>query len=219
MKFLIVGIGSIGKRHLRNLRALGYGDLLAYRSSRRDVEAIEREFGVRSFFDLEQALAEKPDVVIVSNPTHWHIPVALAAARAGAHLFLEKPLSHTLEGVSELSALVKQHNLKAMVAYPLRFYAGTQKMRALLKEGAIGQPLYVRAEVGSYLPDWRPGSDYRQVYSAHAEMGGGVLLDLSHEVDYLYWLFGPPENLTAQIQNTGALEIDAEDNVDILMQT
>ncbi len=219
MKFLVIGCGSIGKRHLRNLCALAYDDLFVLRSSRRDAEAIEREFGAKSFFSLEEALAQKPDIVIVSNPTHLHIPTALATARAGAHLFIEKPLSHSLEGVSELADLVKRQNLKAMIAYPLRFYPGTQKMRQLLQENTIGRPLYVHAEVGSYLPDWRPGRDYRQLYSAHAKMGGGVLLDLSHEVDYLYWLFGTPENLTAQIQNTGALEIDAEDNVNILMET
>ncbi len=219
MKFLVIGCGSIGKRHLRNLQALGYTDLLVYRSQRKDVEAIEREFGVVSFFDLDQALAEKPDIVIIANPTHLHIPAALAAARAGAHLFIEKPLSHSLENVRELVDLVTRENLRAMVAYPLRFYPGTQKMRDLLEAGAIGNPLYVHAEVGSYLSDWRPGSDYRQLYSAHADQGGGVILDLSHEVDYLYWLFGAPRRLSAHIQQTGALEIHAEDNADILMET
>ncbi len=219
MKFLVVGCGSIGKRHLRNLRALGYDDILVLRSRRKDVDVIEREFGAVSFFDLDQALAEKPDIVIIANPTHLHVPVALAAARSGAHLFIEKPLSLSLDGVAELLALIKQNSLQAMVAYPLRFHPGLRKMRSLLQEGAIGKPLYVHAEVGSYLPDWRPGSDYRQLYSAHADQGGGVILDLSHELDYLFWLFGAPRRLSAHAQRTGALEIHAEDSADILMET
>jgi predicted dehydrogenase len=197
---------------------LGYTDLLVCRSRPDQVDDIEREFGARSFFDLNVALAQQPDVVLITNPTVLHIPVALAAAQAGCHLFIEKPVSHAMAQIQDLRRLVAQKQLVAMVAYNLRFQPGLRLMSSLLQAGEIGRVLSVRAEVGSYLPDWRPNTDYRQTYSAKAELGGGVVLDLSHELDYLVWLFGPVRYVSSMMGTLGNLEIESEDTAEILLE-
>ncbi len=218
MKFLVVGSGSIGQRHLRNLHALGYTALSVLRSRKVDVKEIEPQFGVVSFFNINDALAESPDVVIIANPTAYHIQPAINAARAGCDLFIEKPLSHSWDQVDDLMSLVTKKGLVALVAYNLRFHAGLNRVHNLVSQGEIGQPLFARAEVGSYLPDWRPDRDYRTVYSGRADQGGGVLLDLSHDLDYLLWFFGPAQAVTASMSKVSDLAIDVEDTVDMFIE-
>jgi predicted dehydrogenase len=218
MKFLIIGSGSIGKRHLGNLQRLGWQDVLAHDTQETVLEDIKKDYGVQTYSSLEIALGEAPDIVILANPTAFHIPYALASAKAGTHLFIEKPISHSMEGIPELLATVQEKNLLAMIAYSLRFFEGIRLMRDLIIKGEVGEPLYVRVEAGQYLPDWRPGSDYRKGYSAQLEQGGGVILDLSHELDYILWLFGPVRNVSSMMAKVGNLEIDVEDTADILME-
>ncbi len=134
MEVLIVGLGAIGQRHARNLRALlGSGVVLsAYRArrlpsvvtDRLGVAAgadVEREYGLQVYGSLDAALAQAPRAVIICNPTRLHMPVALSAARAGAHLFVEKPLSHDLEGVEELAHLAAERHLVTLVGYSCGF--------------------------------------------------------------------------------------------------
>lgn len=218
MKFLIVGCGSIGKRHLRNLLSLGYEDVTIFDPQKAVIEDIRREFDLPSYDNLEMALVKSPDAVILSNPTAHHIPSAIQAAQSGAHLLIEKPIAHSTDQVGDLIAEVKTRNLVAMIAYSLRFFDGINLMRDLLIDDVIGETLYVQAEVGQYLPDWRPEVDYRNVYSAKAKQGGGVVLDLSHELDYLVWLFGPVSSVSSQIGKVSNLEIDVEDTADMLME-
>lgn len=211
MRFLIVGCGSIGRRHLLNLRALGYSEIDVYSRDRLRGEALERELEVRAFYDLDEALGRQPDTVFITNPTALHAPAAMRAAQAGCHLFIEKPLSGSLEGIEALSAEVKRRRLVAMVGYNLRFHVGLQRIKQTIEAQKIGRVLFARAQAGQYLPDWRPGKDYRCNYSARAELGGGVVLDLSHEIDYLYWLFGPAASVTAAMKTLGSLAVDVED--------
>ena len=217
MKFLIAGLGSIGRRHLRNLLALGERDILLYRthqSSLPDDELAELPVAA----DLEAALACRPEVVIVSNPTALHLAVAIPAARAGCHLLLEKPVSHTLAGLDELNEAVQESGSRVLVGYQFRFHPGLQKAAALLQAGAIGRPLSARAHWGEYLPGWHPWEDYRQSYSAQASLGGGALLTLSHPLDYLRWLFGDVESLWAFAGKQSDLELDVEDCAEIGLQ-
>src|SRR5450755_2840128 len=167
VKFLVVGLGGIGQRHTRNLRSLlgDSCDIIAYRV-RRDspiltdtlqVEArdgLEERYAIRSFDRLDQALAERPDAVLICNPSSLHMEVALEAARAGCHLLIEKPLSHTLEGIDELEAVVKSQNLVCMIAYQLRFHPCLTVSHRLFSEGAIGRAVACRATIGEYLPGW-----------------------------------------------------------------
>lgn len=213
MRILITGLGSIGKRHLHNLLSLGQSDLLLLRSRPGTLSEVP---DLPVFTDLGLALASKPDLVIVANPASLHVQTALEAAKAGVHLFIEKPLSNTLESVDELKKLVEQRGLVAMVGFDLRFDEGLQKANALLTGGRIGRLLSVRAEVGQYLPDWRPDQDYRQTVTAQAELGGGVILELCHELDYAGWLAGPIEKVACIDGKVGDLEVDVEDTAEII---
>ncbi len=231
MKILIVGLGGIGQRHLRNLRALLGADveIFAYRvrklspvitptlqiAADRDVE---REYQLRIFGDLESALSEKPDIAFICNPSSLHVPVALACVRAGCDLFVEKPLSDGLAGLPELQAAVEEHARIVMVGYQLRFHPCFLRMQEIIGKGLLGNLLGVRAAVGEYLPGWHRYEDYRQMYAARADLGGGVILSQIHEFDYLYALFGKAKRLFSIGGHWSNLEIDVEDVASTLMQ-
>lgn len=231
MKVLMIGLGGIGQRHLRNLHTR-LGDrleVLAYRVRRTtpvltdklQVEpgepSLEERYRIRVFDDLDAALAQRPDAAFVCNPSSLHVPVALAAARAGCHLFVEKPLSHDLADVDALVEAVHSRGLVGLVAYQLRFHPCLQHVKALLDRQAIGRVVAVRAEVGEHLPSWHPYEDYRQMYASRRDQGGGVVLSQIHELDYIYWLFGYPRRLYAVGGQLTRLEVDVEDVASLLM--
>jgi predicted dehydrogenase len=231
MRILMVGLGGIGQRHLRNLRTLLGRDLevLAYRVRRLarvvtptlQVDAardVEKEYQVRVFTDLEEALARKPSVAFICNPSSLHVPVARQCLAAGCDLFLEKPLSHNLDGVRELITAAQQGRRVAMVGYQLRYHPCYETLRDVLSRGMIGAPVLVRAVVGEYLPGWHSYEDYRQMYAARADLGGGVILSQIHEFDYLYSLFGLPQSVFALGGHLSSLEIDVEDATSVLMR-
>lgn len=214
MKFLIAGFGSIGRRHFRNLKSLGEKDILFYRTGHSQLAAEELEgFIVES--DPAAALAYKPDAVIVANPTALHLDVAIPAAQAGCHLLLEKPLSHSLDRVEELEAAVHASGSRVLMGFQYRFHPGLQQTAELLASGELGKPLSARAHWGEYLPDWHPWEDYRQGYSARGELGGGVVLTLSHPFDYLRWLLGEVDSIWGSIARSGQLDIEVEDQAEI----
>jgi predicted dehydrogenase len=231
LRALIVGLGSIGQRHVRNLRhLLGAGlELYAVRVRARshvldDSGAIESEdglverYGIRVFGELGPALAERPDVVFVTNPSSLHMDVALSAARAGCHLFIEKPLATSTERLEELAESVERAGVVALVGYQLRFHPGFEHVQRLLAAGRPGRVVGVRAAVGESLLTAHPYEDYRESYAARAELGGGVLLGLSHEFDYLQALFGVPRRVFALGGHLSELEIDVEDTVSVLLE-
>ena len=152
------------------------------------------------------------------NPTAFHIPVALAAAEHGCNLFIEKPISHTLEGCEKVLALVKQRELVATVGYNLRFHPTLKAVREIILGGQVGEILSVRAWIGQYLPDWHYGEDYRTGYMARPELGGGVILTLSHELDYLFWLFGEVSEVTAASARPLCLEMSTESLAEITLE-
>ena len=214
-RILIAGLGSIGLRHLNNLLQLGVEDILLLRT--RNEPLIEAPH-LPIFTNLQDALNQKPDAVIVSNPTSHHIETALPAAQASCHLFLEKPLSHTWQDVDTLLATVKQKELISMVGFDMHFDPGLQKVRQLLQDSAIGHVAAIQAQVGQYLPDWHPWEDYRKGVSARVETGGGVILDLIHEIDYVTWLMGDAKEVMSMNGRVSSLEIQTEDTAAILIR-
>jgi predicted dehydrogenase len=232
MRILVVGIGGIGQRHLRNLRTIlgPEAELLAFRvrglrhtlTDQLEVEPgtdVVARYGIRVFDDLEDAIAAAPEAAFVCNPTSLHVPMALRLARAGCHLFIEKPLSHSLEGVDELLAVIGAKGLVSMVGYQLRFHPVVRTLRGWVEHRRMGRIIAVRAEVGEYLPGWHRYEDYRQMYASRADLGGGVILSQIHEVDYLGWLFGWPRRVFAVGGHLSALEVDVEDTASLLMET
>lgn len=217
MKVLIAGLGSIGRRHLRNLRKVGIQDVIAYRVRGNDIPEMD-EYPLPVYDSLTTALTQKPDIVFVTNPTSLHLEVALAAARQGCHLFIEKPLSHTLKSVDELIDIVTTHGSVAMVGCNFRFHPALQQIQRLLVAGSLGRVITARGHAGEFLPGWHPSEDWRLGYSARKELGGGVILTLIHELDYAYWLFGPVRKVFAQAGGWGGLGLDVEDTAEILLE-
>jgi predicted dehydrogenase len=214
MKIMIAGLGSIGRRHFRNLLALGERDILLYRTRHSRLPDDELT-GYPVETDLQAALAQHPQAVIVSNPTALHLEVAIPAARAGCHLMLEKPVAEAMERVPELEAAVSESGVRVLVGFHFRYHPGLHQLRELLSAGEIGRPLSVRAQWGEYLTGWHPWEDYHQAYSARLDLGGGVVLTLSHPLDYLRWLFGEVAALWAFTGMISDLELQVEDTAEI----
>ena len=189
-RFAVIGCGSIGLRHVRNLLELQAGPVLAFdlrEEARKAAAALGR---VEAVDDLDALWRAGPQAAFVTALTDMHVPLAIQAARHDCHLFIEKPLSHSREGVDELCAEVERRRLIAMVACNMRFHPGPAKIKSLLESGAIGNPIAARIQCGAYLPRWRPQQDYFQSYSA-SPVHGGIILDGIHEIDLAVWYFGP----------------------------
>lgn len=216
-RVLIVGAGSAGRRHIRNLLALG-AEVSAVRERVWMSEELEREFGIWTFASLGEALDAGPTAVVVCNRTDQHLGTSLEAARRGCHLYVEKPLAMSLEGIGELQHQVRTRGLVVEVGCMLRFHPNLVMLKRLLDDGAIGAVRFAHAFVGQHLADWRPGQDYRSSYSARRDQGGGVLLDLVHEIDYLLWCLGLPSEVFAFLEHLSNLETDAEDTAELLLR-
>ncbi len=209
---LVVGCGSIGRRHAKNLKSLGLQrlafcdtDVEALQQCRKDVEG-------ELFSNYGEALATfKPDLVLVCTPPVYHVEEALLALRVRAHVFIEKPLSHESSGVEILIAEARRHDRSVQIGYNLRFHPGLQILKELIDSGKIGRVLWLNVEAGQYLPDWRPWQNYRESYSARKELGGGIILDGSHELDYICWLLGRPTEVSCRAEHLSGLEVDVED--------
>lgn len=219
MRFLIVGCGSIGKRHLSNLRLLSAGEAIAYDTKPERREEVGEKYGVKAVSDFEEAMQQKPDAVLVCTPTSLHINYALTAVRRGCHVFIEKPISHIMEGVDELIDIASAKKLVTLVGCNFRFHWGLKLAKKLLDEGKIGRLLCARAEFGQYLPDWHPWEDYKKGYSANKALGGGIILDAIHEIDYVQWMIGKVDAVSCFTGKLSSLDIDTEDMAEILLRS
>lgn len=209
-RLLIVGLGSIGARHAKLARELLPNLEITVLRHGRCPE--KDEYGIDYCVNsLSDALRHNPQAAVIANPATLHLETAIPLARAGVHLLMEKPIADATYGVAELIELCRLHRLVLMTGYNLRFLPSLLRFRELLREESVGRVLSVRAEIGQFLPTWRPNSDYRQNVSAKAALGGGVLLELSHDIDYLRWLFGEVQWVSAFQRKQSDLEIDVED--------
>lgn len=217
MRVLVVGAGSIGLRHIGNLLSIGGVEVSVYRYRTVLAEDLKKKFDVKVYDSLEGAFHAKPNAVVICNRTDQHLSVALNAAERGIHLFIEKPLSHSLKGLHRLSMIVQEQKLVVETGCMMRFHPNLLWMKNAICEGFLGDVYFARVNVGQYLPDWRPDRDYRSSYSAKREQGGGVVLDLIHELDYLSWWFGQVEDVAAILGHLSNLEINSEDVAQILL--
>ncbi len=215
MKFLIAGLGSIGRRHFRNLIALGEKDIILLRSHRATLPDDELA-GYPVETNLIEALkTHKPDAVIIANPTSLHLDVAIPAAEAGCHILLEKPVSNSLDRLDVLQKAAQKSGSKILVGFQFRYHPTLNKARELIRQGALGKILTVHAHWGEYLPNWHPWEDYRQGYAACADLGGGAIVTLTHPLDYLRFMLGDVESLWSFNGHISPLEIDVEDTAEI----
>jgi predicted dehydrogenase len=215
-KLLIVGFGSMGKRHTRLIREYyPHIELKVLTRTLLDKGSYEEE-NLGFYTSINEALEFKPDAAIIANPATKHLDISKLLAEQGTHLLIEKPIATETTGVQSLIDVCKQHSVILMTAYNFRFLPTLIEFSRLLEQEKIGKVLSVRAEVGSYLPDWRPNSDYRKNVSSQKILGGGVILELSHEIDYLSWIFGPIKWVKAHASKQSNLEIDVEDTVQVI---
>lgn len=216
---LIVGGGSIGKRHLRNLLGLDEKDICVVEpNEERAKNDIEKEFKVETFRSLKDAFTKKTfDIAFICSPSIFHIEQALFCAERGCNLFIEKPLSNNLKKIDKLLKIVKTKELITMVGSNWKFYPLFEKMKELIDNNVLGKVLSARCQFGQYLPDWHPWEDYRNGYSANKKLGGGILLD-SHEFDYLTWFLGDVKKLACFSGKVSNLEIDTEDVAETILQ-
>jgi predicted dehydrogenase len=214
MQVLVVGYGSIGKRHVGNLLKLNdIAKISIFTGTKEDIP-LDGKIRVidSSLRSLDDILGdEKFDFAIIANETHKHIDAAISLAKKGINLFIEKPLSHNLDRVDTLRDIAEAKKLKIFIAYNLRFLGAIRKIKQELEKGTVGRLYFAKIEAGQYLPDWRPDTDYRKSYSSDSIRGGGVSLDLSHEVDYMYYLFGMPISWKALKTKVSDLEINSDD--------
>src|SRR3989344_1711719 len=223
MKIVVVGCGSIGQRHLKNLHFLGIKNLVAVDLNAKRLSDLKKDIpNLTTYEDLDEALVKenKIDAGFVCTTTSFHIPIALKLAKAKINLFIEKPLSHNLRGVDRLRKIVKKNKLITMMGMNYRFHPGLKLTKDIVDGKKIGEVLSARLFGGYYLPYWHPDTNYKKEYSARKELGGGVILtSLSHTIDYLMWIFGDINLVYAWKGNIGDLKINVEDAAILILKT
>jgi predicted dehydrogenase len=215
MKFLIAGLGSAGRRHLRNLVALGERDIVLLRTHHATLPE-EDLAGLAVEEDLAHALEKhRPDAVIVANPTALHLEIAIPAAEAGCCVLLEKPVAESLEQLPALESALRRGGGRLLVGFQFRFHPALIRAREIIRSGQLGTVLTAHTHWGEYLPDWHPWEDYRVGYAARADLGGGVIRTITHPLDYLRYLIGEVTALWSFNGHISPLELDVEDTAEI----
>jgi predicted dehydrogenase len=214
--FAVVGCGSIGKRHIRNLIALGQPRVIGVdpRQDRRDEAAA---IGASVAVSLEDAIAQGANVVFITSPNRYHRDSLETAVQADCHIFMEKPLDVVSDGLEQILETMRSKNLVGMMGGNWKFHPSLKRLKHELETGTIGRVLTANMVAGQYLPDWHPWEDYRLGYSARADLGGGVLLD-SHELDYATWLLGPAVAVACLAGKLSDLEINTEDSASLMLE-
>ncbi len=207
-KILIVGYGSIGKRHAENLISNFNVKLIIY-TKRKDLDFKNKNILV--YDSLDKCLAEEPDIGFITNETKFHLPVAIKLARHGLDLFLEKPLSDSLHQIDLLQKLIKQKKLITQMGCNWRFHPCISKIKKIVEKNSLGKIITIHVENNSYLPDWHPWENYRTGYSANKKLGGGIVLTQIHELDYMYWFLGSVKEVSSITGHFSNLEISADD--------
>tara|TARA_Y100001958_G_scaffold160074_1_gene165877 strand:- start:21961 stop:22929 length:969 start_codon:yes stop_codon:yes gene_type:complete len=224
MKALIIGLGSIGRRHLSNLDALGVNSISIFRNKNKLDSKISHN-GYEIFTNINEAMRKKYDLIIISNPTSLHDKYTKIALDAKCNVYIEKPISNKLDKINNFIEMQKKYKLCVQVGCQLRFHPHLEKIRKWIKSNKIGKIYSVVSDVGENLPDWHPWEDYTQSYASRKDLGGGVILTMIHEIDYLFWLFGPLKlqkaiggkrsNLKIDVEDTAMLSLTGKKNVPI----
>jgi predicted dehydrogenase len=217
---LIVGAGSVGKRHLRNLAALGAAVSALDPRADRVEEARSAAPLVSTFRTLDEALRQRErfDGAVICSPPSAHVEQSVACLRASLPLLIEKPLSPTLASARDLAEAAERARVPVVLGYTYRWWPPLGDLARLLERGDIGKPRHVRCTMSAHLADWHPWERYQDFFMASASLGGGALLDESHFLDLMLWFFGMPSHLYARIERLSELQIETDDNVDALLE-
>jgi predicted dehydrogenase len=215
-RILVVGTGSIGERHVRCLQKTGRAEVGICEISSELRERIAHAYGIQAVHsELDAALSEQWDAAVIATPAHTHIPLARKCAEAGVHLFIEKPLSTSEEGIQDLVALAAEKKLAAGIAYVYRAHPGLARVREAVQSGRIGKPVHLYVVTGQNFPYYRPA--YREIYYRDRAMGGGLIQDaLTHILNFCEWIVGPVTRLACDAQHQVLEGVDVEDTVNML---
>lgn len=217
-KILVVGSGSIAKRHIDLAQRLRPKAEILCLSTRDVVGSWNGKTSSLAAFRSNGDSAEfVPQVAVICSPAPYHLSVATKLVELGCSLLVEKPISDSLHGIGDFLNLCKERRITLQIGYNLRFSTSLNEFRNSFNRGIVGRLFYVRCEVGQWLPSWRPEQDYRTTVSARRSLGGGVLLELSHEIDYLKWIFGPFEWVRTTLARTSTLDVDVEDTAHLTL--
>ncbi len=214
---LVVGSGSMGRRHYQNLR-LAKPEHRIVVLSRPESETPDWLAARDRTTNFESVDLSALSGAVIANPAPFHHEFAIPLIDGGVPLLVEKPLADEPTRAGAIVDAASRTGVPLMVGYTLRCYQPLQDLIRLVHGGGIGRPVHVWASVGSHLESWRPGSDYRASVTAQRELGGGALLELSHEIDYCVWLLGSPVSLSASLHHSGVLDVDVEDVVDLQLE-
>jgi len=216
--YVVVGTGSIAKRHISNLKQLFPNALIACAPSSKESMSIHQIEADKIFRDISEAIKANPICAIVASPTPLHLKNAYDFLCSDIPTLIEKPLCQNLKAFKEYKEVFERKKSIVEIGYCLRYQPAAIEFKKLIeKKNVLGEIHSVIVDVGQYLPDWRPGTDYKESVSAKESLGGGVLLELSHELDYINWLFGASDSVFCKAINTGVLSIDVEDKVDAIL--
>lgn len=230
-KILFIGLGGAGQRHLRHFKGLlpNNVEFSAYRRMKKTPflnndfsinrqQTVEERYQVKLFDTLEAALSNLPNIIVISTPSSLHYNLARKAAELGIHIFIEKPFSHNLDGFNEFKKIVVQNRVNLFVSFQRRFHPFLKKIKNILSEGRFGKIFSANFSVASFLPEWHPYEDFKQLYAARKELGGGVLLTEIHELDLCYWYFGYPNSVYCAGGNYSNVKLDVEDTANLTLK-
>lgn len=216
---LIVGTGSVGKRHMMNFSALGCRVSVVDPRADRLAEAQAAARVEKAFTDLNQALDDgtKYDGIVICSPPSFHVAQAVSGLERGCPIFLEKPVSHSAESAEDLLEAVNRTGVRLLLGYTYRWWPALVELKARVLAGAVGRPLHVKCVMSAHLADWHPWERYQDFFMSSLTLGGGALLDESHFIDLMLWFFGRPTEVSGRVERLSTLDIETDDNVDALL--
>jgi len=209
---LIIGSGSIGQRHIRNLNHIGIKSVYAYRSRKGHYKNLPQDIDVEEIYDWSEVLKIRPDIVVISNPSSLHIDMAMKVSSFAKGVFIEKPISNSLEGCNQLSRTLLDNKITPFVGFNLMFHPLIKKLISFYNDNDLGRVINFQCQVGQWLPDWHPYENYKEAYYARKDLGGGVALTLIHEVQLAIELCGKSISVYGEISDYDKLPIQ---NVDV----
>jgi len=216
LKVLVIGYGSIGKRHIENLSKLKNMEIIV--CTKRKSDQFLKQKKCITYTSMNDCIKENPKFAIIANETRFHIKNALYLAKAGIHMLIEKPLSDSLEGSTELLNIIQKKKLIVLVGCNFRFHPSLILMKNIISQGNLGRIISAQIENSSFLPDWHPYENYQKNYASRNDLGGGVVLTCIHEIDYLYWFFGNVSDIFSVTGTVSDLKIKADDLSAIILK-
>jgi len=216
LKILIIGLGSIGQRHAKNLLKLGYKNLI-FCSKKKNLHKVYKFKKIKIFKKLDQALKQNPDIALICNSTNIHCKTAIRCAENNCNLFIEKPIGHIKKEIFSLKKIIQKKKLINMVGYMMRFHPAIVKIKKIIKKNYIGKIYYAYSEWSEYLPNWHPNENFKKSYASQKN-GGGPSLTLSHDLDLLRWFLGPIKRTHEENIKSSHLHISSNSSSDFLLK-